>query len=63
MYATRFDGNSLSVAKLATSNGFKFAYAIKDGAEGPNGWRVSISRYLLVFMLLYSSYLSLFLSF
>ncbi|CAN4111475.1 unnamed protein product [Withania somnifera] len=35
---TRFDGNSELVAELVTENGFKAAYAIKDGAEGPRGW-------------------------
>uniref|UniRef100_A0A5B7A9W2 Rhodanese domain-containing protein n=1 Tax=Davidia involucrata TaxID=16924 RepID=A0A5B7A9W2_DAVIN len=34
----KFDGNSELVAELATSNGFKAAYAIKDGAEGNRGW-------------------------
>ncbi|KAK4483522.1 hypothetical protein RD792_010719 [Penstemon davidsonii] len=34
----KFDGNSELVAELATANGFKTAYAIKDGAEGPRGW-------------------------
>ncbi|KAM7274424.1 hypothetical protein ACFE04_016290 [Oxalis oulophora] len=34
----RFDGNSELVAELVTQNGFKAAYAIKDGAEGPRGW-------------------------
>ncbi|XP_039061378.1 rhodanese-like domain-containing protein 4, chloroplastic isoform X1 [Hibiscus syriacus] len=34
----RFDGNSELVAELVTANGFKAAYAIKDGAEGPQGW-------------------------
>ncbi|KAH6789287.1 thylakoid rhodanese-like protein [Perilla frutescens var. frutescens] len=34
----RFDGNSELVAELVTSNGFKAAYAIKDGAEGSRGW-------------------------
>ncbi|MCI03594.1 rhodanese-like domain-containing protein 4 chloroplastic-like, partial [Trifolium medium] len=33
-----FDGNSELVAELVTLNGFKSAYAIKDGAEGPQGW-------------------------
>ncbi|KAJ6872983.1 Rhodanese domain-containing protein [Populus alba x Populus x berolinensis] len=33
-----FDGNSELVAELVTVNGFKAAYAIKDGAEGPRGW-------------------------
>ncbi|KAL8494950.1 hypothetical protein ACS0TY_019207 [Phlomoides rotata] len=33
-----FDGNSEAVAELVTSNGFKAAYAIKDGAEGSRGW-------------------------
>lgn len=36
----RFDGNSELVAELVTVNGFKAAYAIKDGAEGPRGWMV-----------------------
>ena len=36
----RFDGNSELVAELVTANGFKSAYAIKDGAEGPRGWMV-----------------------
>ncbi|KAL3829743.1 hypothetical protein ACJIZ3_018545 [Penstemon smallii] len=34
----KFDGNSELVAELVTANGFKTAYAIKDGAEGPRGW-------------------------
>ncbi|KAJ8529271.1 hypothetical protein K7X08_036106 [Anisodus acutangulus] len=34
----KFDGNSELVAELVTGNGFKAAYAIKDGAEGPRGW-------------------------
>ncbi|XP_044492875.1 rhodanese-like domain-containing protein 4, chloroplastic isoform X1 [Mangifera indica] len=34
----KFDGNSGLVAELVTVNGFKAAYAIKDGAEGPRGW-------------------------
>lgn len=34
----KFDGNSELVAELVTANGFKSAYAIKDGAEGPRGW-------------------------
>ncbi|PHT40899.1 Rhodanese-like domain-containing protein 4, chloroplastic [Capsicum baccatum] len=37
-YGMRFDGNSELVAELVTENGFKAAYAIKDGAEGPRGW-------------------------
>ncbi|EPS66030.1 hypothetical protein M569_08743, partial [Genlisea aurea] len=37
----KFDGNSELVAELATANGFKAAYAIKDGAEGPRGWKNS----------------------
>lgn len=36
----RFDGSSELVAELVTANGFKAAYAIKDGAEGPKGWMV-----------------------
>ncbi|XP_048235940.1 rhodanese-like domain-containing protein 4, chloroplastic [Ricinus communis] len=34
----KYDGNSELVAELVTVNGFKAAYAIKDGAEGPKGW-------------------------
>ncbi|KAJ6729575.1 RHODANESE-LIKE DOMAIN-CONTAINING PROTEIN 4 CHLOROPLASTIC [Salix viminalis] len=34
----KFDGNSELVAELVAVNGFKAAYAIKDGAEGPRGW-------------------------
>ncbi|KAG4187836.1 hypothetical protein ERO13_A08G125900v2 [Gossypium hirsutum] len=34
----KFDGNSELVAELVTANGFKAAYAVKDGAEGPRGW-------------------------
>lgn len=46
----RFDGNSELVAELATLNGFKAAYAIKDGAEGPRGWVVcAIIRPLFLF--------------
>ncbi|KAJ6940492.1 hydroxyproline-rich glycoprotein family protein [Populus alba x Populus x berolinensis] len=37
----KFDGNSELVAELVTVNGFKAAYAIKDGAEGPRGWMSS----------------------
>ncbi|KAL3615704.1 hypothetical protein CASFOL_041365 [Castilleja foliolosa] len=37
----KFDGNSELVAELVTANGFKAAYAIKDGAEGPKGWKNS----------------------
>ncbi|KAF5744414.1 hypothetical protein HS088_TW08G01019 [Tripterygium wilfordii] len=37
----KFDGNSELVAELVTLNGFKAAYAIKDGAEGPRGWMSS----------------------
>ncbi|XP_054791676.1 rhodanese-like domain-containing protein 4, chloroplastic [Prosopis cineraria] len=37
----KFDGNSELVAELVTVNGFKAAYAIKDGAEGPRGWMKS----------------------
>lgn len=37
----RFDGNSELVAELVTVNGFKAAYAIKDGAEGQRGWKVT----------------------
>uniref|UniRef100_A0A2P2KAD6 Rhodanese-like domain-containing protein 4ic n=2 Tax=Rhizophora mucronata TaxID=61149 RepID=A0A2P2KAD6_RHIMU len=34
----KYDGNSELVAELVTVNGFKAAYAVKDGAEGPRGW-------------------------
>ncbi|EYU38901.1 hypothetical protein ABFS82_14G135900 [Erythranthe guttata] len=37
----KFDGNSELVAELATANGFKAAYAIKDGVEGSRGWKSS----------------------
>ncbi|KAI5071073.1 hypothetical protein GOP47_0014039 [Adiantum capillus-veneris] len=43
----QFDGNSLSVAKLATASGFQAACAIKGGAEGPNGWRNSELPWIL----------------
>lgn len=36
----RFDGNSELVAELVTANGFKAAFAVKDGAEGSRGWKV-----------------------
>ncbi|BAS77963.1 Os02g0257300 [Oryza sativa Japonica Group] len=35
---TRFDGNSELVAELVTANGYKAAFAVKDGAEGRRGW-------------------------
>ncbi|KAM7472289.1 hypothetical protein LguiA_010472 [Lonicera macranthoides] len=34
----KFDGSSELVAELVTANGFKAAYAVKDGAEGRRGW-------------------------
>ncbi|KAK1276561.1 hypothetical protein QJS04_geneDACA011089 [Acorus gramineus] len=37
----KFDGNSELVAELVTANGFKAAFAIKDGAEGTRGWKNS----------------------
>lgn len=43
----RFDGNSELVAELVTVNGFKAAYAIKDGAEGPRGWKVTTATFFL----------------
>lgn len=51
----RFDGNSELVAELVTVNGFKSAYAIKDGAEGPRGWMVFLvpSPFFLVYCLPY----------
>lgn len=42
----RFDGNSELVAELVAVNGFKAAYGIKDGAEGPRGWMVIIPIFL-----------------
>lgn len=45
----RVDGNSELVAELVTVNGFKAAYAIKDGAEGPRGWMVFIIPFLFFF--------------
>ncbi|KNA11179.1 hypothetical protein SOVF_137670 [Spinacia oleracea] len=43
----KFDGNSELVAELVTANGFKSAYAIKDGAEGPRGWMNSKLPWIL----------------
>ncbi|KAL0373792.1 UNVERIFIED_CONTAM: Rhodanese-like domain-containing protein 4, chloroplastic [Sesamum radiatum] len=43
----KFDGNSELVAELVTANGFKAAYAIKDGADGPRGWKNSGLPWLL----------------
>lgn len=43
----KFDGNSELVAELVTANGFKAAYAIKDGVEGPRGWKSSGLPWLL----------------
>ncbi|KAK6918261.1 hypothetical protein RJ641_016683 [Dillenia turbinata] len=43
----KFDGNSELVAELVTSNGFKAAFAIRDGAEGPRGWLNSGLPWLL----------------
>ncbi|XP_075519113.1 rhodanese-like domain-containing protein 4, chloroplastic isoform X2 [Primulina tabacum] len=37
----KFDGNAKQVAELVTANGFKAAYAIRDGAEGSGGWMKS----------------------
>ncbi|KAK4788921.1 hypothetical protein SAY86_020240 [Trapa natans] len=34
----KLDGNSELVAELVAVNGFKAAYGIRDGAEGPRGW-------------------------
>ncbi|XP_022974944.1 rhodanese-like domain-containing protein 4, chloroplastic [Cucurbita maxima] len=34
----KYDGSSELVAELVTVNGFKAAFAIKDGVEGPRGW-------------------------
>lgn len=43
----KFDGSSAKVAKLVAENGFKSAFAIKDGAEGPRGWQNSGLPWLL----------------
>ncbi|GFY92322.1 thylakoid rhodanese-like protein [Actinidia rufa] len=43
----RFDGNSELIAELVTANGFKAAYAIKDGAAGNWGWMNSGLPWLL----------------
>ncbi|XP_073288730.1 rhodanese-like domain-containing protein 4, chloroplastic [Primulina huaijiensis] len=43
----KFDGNSELVAELVTANGFKAAYAIRDGAEGPRGWKNSGLPFIL----------------
>lgn len=43
----KFDGNSELVAELVTANGFKAAYAIRDGAEGSRGWMNSRLPWLL----------------
>ncbi|XP_073291179.1 rhodanese-like domain-containing protein 4, chloroplastic [Primulina huaijiensis] len=37
----KFEGDSELVAELVTANGFKSAYAIRDGAEGSRGWTKS----------------------
>ncbi|OEL27708.1 Rhodanese-like domain-containing protein 4, chloroplastic [Dichanthelium oligosanthes] len=37
----KFDGNSELVAELVTANGYKAAFAVKDGAEGNRGWKSS----------------------
>lgn len=52
---TRFDGSSELVAELVTANGFKAAYAIKDGAEGPKGWMV-VTLFLSLLVLSSPSY-------
>ncbi|GLJ18955.1 hypothetical protein SUGI_0339010 [Cryptomeria japonica] len=43
----KFDGSSAKVAKLVAENGFKSAFAIKDGVEGPRGWQNSGLPWLL----------------
>ncbi|XP_051145435.1 rhodanese-like domain-containing protein 4, chloroplastic [Andrographis paniculata] len=43
----KFSGNSELVAELVTANGFKAAFAIRDGAEGPSGWKNSGLPWLL----------------
>lgn len=49
----RFDGNSELVAELVTANGFKAAYAVKDGAEGQRGWMVFAVLNSLLFSILF----------
>ena len=51
-WEARFDGNSELVAELVSLNGFKSAYAVKDGAEGPRGWLVCASLLLILQCLL-----------
>ncbi|XP_057863263.2 protein THYLAKOID RHODANESE-LIKE, chloroplastic isoform X2 [Cryptomeria japonica] len=34
-----YDGKSMQVAQMLTRNGFKTAYAIRDGFQGSNGWQ------------------------
>ncbi|KAH8964866.1 hypothetical protein BDL97_04G087700 [Sphagnum fallax] len=41
------NGNSLAVAKLLANNGFKGAYAIEGGIEGPAGWLMCDLPWLL----------------
>ncbi|XP_022159232.1 rhodanese-like domain-containing protein 4A, chloroplastic [Momordica charantia] len=41
-----FDGNSMKVAELLFKNGFKEAYAIKDGVRGEKGWLAIQERLL-----------------
>ncbi|KAL8210406.1 hypothetical protein R6Q57_007138 [Mikania cordata] len=57
----KFDGSSELVAELVTVNGFKAAYAIKDGAEGSRGWMVCyvprISNLNFFFFLFFFSWL------
>ncbi|KAJ0673347.1 putative Rhodanese-like domain-containing protein STR4 [Helianthus annuus] len=55
----KFDGSSELVAELVTVNGFKAAYAIKDGAEGPRGWMVCLLTLLCPFPPSYLFFLTL----
>ena len=53
----RYDGNSELVAELVTANGFKAAYAVKDGAEGPRGWMVfSVLNLIIIINLAIASF-------
>jgi hypothetical protein len=53
------NGNSLAVAKLLANNGFKGAYAIEGGIEGPAGWLVSLLLFSPIIILLSSLHDSL----
>ncbi|KAH9301438.1 hypothetical protein KI387_013021, partial [Taxus chinensis] len=39
-----YEGNSMQVAQMLTRNGFKAAYAIRDGFQGGDGWQAVEER-------------------